>query len=385
MPEGLHAFRIDKISAWSLRAPLSVPVATSFGVMRDRPAVFLRIEDAFGAAGWGEVFANWPVAGAEHRVNLLIDDLAHLVVGRTWQNPAEMLRTLAATTRIRALQCGEPGPFRQVIAGLDIAAWDLVATRMGVPLCNALSDRPASHIAAYASGIHIAHAPEMIGKARTTGFRSFKVKVGFGGTAERDALRDCADTLLPGETLCADANQAWSLAEATEVLSAIGQLGLRWMEEPIAADAPLRDWEALASSGVPLAAGENFAGFAEFERHISAGALRYVQPDVCKWGGVSGNLAVARHVLDKGCVYCPHFLGGGIGLLASAHVLAAAGGPGALEVDVNPNPLRDLIVDTPSHISNGMWTLSNHLGLGLGFNAFPDKLRSFITLHREIQ
>ena len=46
-----------------------------------------------------------------------MDDLAHIVLGRTWESPAEMLLTLEATTRIRALQCGEPGPFRQVIAG----------------------------------------------------------------------------------------------------------------------------------------------------------------------------------------------------------------------------------------------------------------------------
>lgn len=384
MLENVPPFRIDRISAWSLRAPLTAPVETSFGVMRDRPAVFLRIEDASGAIGWGEVFANWPVAGAEHRVNLLIDDLAHLVLGRTWQNPAEMLHTLEAMTRIRALQCGEPGPFRQVIAGLDIAAWDLVSTRCGVPLSGMLSESPASRVAAYASGIHIANSASAIEQARAFGFRSFKVKVGFGSIDESKMLSDCASLLSPNEVLCADANQAWSLSEASDFLAAIEPLGLRWMEEPIAADASLLDWKALAKIGVPLAAGENVAGFAEFERHIGAGVLRYVQPDVCKWGGVSGNLAVARHALESGQIYCPHFLGGGIGLLASAQVLAAAGGGGSLEVDVNPNPLRDLVVATPSHVSDGLWTVSARPGLGLGFEQLPQELEGFVTLHREI-
>jgi L-alanine-DL-glutamate epimerase-like enolase superfamily enzyme len=383
MHENGLSFRIDRISAWSLRAPLTAPVATSFGVMRDRPAVFVRIEEASGAVGWGEVFANWPVAGAEHRVHLLMDDLAHIVLGRTWESPAEMLLTLEATTRIRALQCGEPGPFRQVIAGLDIAAWDLVSTRSGVPLSAVLSDRPAARVAVYASGIHIANAAKAIESARAIGFRGFKVKVGFDSTLEPQALGDCMNLLQSTETLCADANQAWSVPEASAFLSKIAPLGLRWMEEPIAADGSLADWAELAKIGVPLAGGENVAGFADFDTQIGAGHLRYVQPDVCKWGGVSGNLAVAQQALQNGQIYCPHFLGGGIGLFASAHVLAAAGGAGALEIDVNANPLRDLVASSQAHIADGHWTLSARPGLGHGFRSLPEELESFVTLHRE--
>ena len=46
---------------------------------------------------------------------------------------------------------------------------------------------------------------------------------------------------------------------------------------------------------------------------------------------------------EKGKTFCPHYLGGGIGLLASAHLLAAVGGDGWVEVDANDNPLRDAL------------------------------------------
>ena len=260
-----------------------------------------------------------------------------------------MSQTLERITHIRSLQCGEPGPFRQVIAGLDIAAWDLVSNRVGMPLCKVLSDAPARRVAAYASGIHISKAAREIEHSREIGFLSFKVKVGFNGIAECGALVSCLQALRPAETLCADANQAWSLPEAQEYLSGTDLQGLKWIEEPIAADAPLADWKSLAQNGIALAAGENISGVTDFKRHIAVGALRYIQPDVCKWGGVSGNLRVAQHALSQGRVYCPHFLGGGVGLLASAHVLAAAGGEGALEVDVNPNPLRELIAEAQTY------------------------------------
>lgn len=61
-----HPVTITRIEAFAFRAPIKTPVETSFGRMSDRPAVFLRIEDADGAFGQGEVFANWPAAGAEH-------------------------------------------------------------------------------------------------------------------------------------------------------------------------------------------------------------------------------------------------------------------------------------------------------------------------------
>ena len=37
-------------------------------------------------------------------------------------------------TEVLALQCAEPGPFAQAIAGIDTALHDLVARRAGVPL-----------------------------------------------------------------------------------------------------------------------------------------------------------------------------------------------------------------------------------------------------------
>lgn len=379
MPE--RRFRVARIEAVAARAPIDTPVATSFGVMRNRPGVFVRVEDADGAFGWGEAFANWPAAGAEHRVNLLFDDLADLVMGRRFDDPPAMFAALSVETRIRALQCGEWGPFRQVIAALDIAAWDMVARREGMPLARALDRDAPLHVAAYASGIHIDAAPDVVERARKAGFRTFKVKVGFDAKADPGKVVALAATLAEGEQLLADANQAWDLPAAQDFLARSANARLGWMEEPIAADAPAADWQMLADGPVPLAGGENIAGEAEFDAALALGALSFVQPDLAKWGGVTGCLAVARKALAVGRVYCPHFLGGGIGLMASAHVLAAAGGPGLLEVDMNPNPLRDALADVTEAMSHGLWSLSDLPGLGI--ETLPEAILDRVT-HRRL-
>ena len=63
--------KLGRIEAFVFRAPIDTPVQTSFGIMRDRPAVFVRITDTDGAGGWGEIWCNFPTVGAEHRVRLV--------------------------------------------------------------------------------------------------------------------------------------------------------------------------------------------------------------------------------------------------------------------------------------------------------------------------
>ncbi|RIA47331.1 mandelate racemase/muconate lactonizing enzyme family protein [Dichotomicrobium thermohalophilum] len=371
--------KLNRIEAFVYRVPIEEPVATSFGIMRDRPAVFVRVEDSEGGHGWGEIFANWPAAGAEHRANLLARDVADTALGLPLTHPSDLYRALTARTHTAMVQSGEFGPFRQVIAGLDTAVWDLFARRAGLPLCRFLDAGAAMRVPAYASGIALRGAEPVIAGARAAGFWAFKVKVGFDTANEAEEINRLSGTLTEGERLFADANQAWSGPEAANFLAGVADGALGWLEEPLPVDAPEEAWRTLAGhSHVPLAGGENIAGREAFEHVISEGLLSVIQPDVAKWGGVTECFAVARAALAARRTYCPHFLGGGIGLLASAHLLAAAGGDGLLEVDVNPNPLRATIASPATHVGDGTWTLD--AAPGLGVDALPDELARFQTL-----
>ena len=90
-----------------------------------------------------------------------------------------------------------------------------------------------------------------------------------------------------------------------------------------------------------------------------------IQPDAAKWGGLTMAARVARQALKAGRRFCPHYLGAGIGLLASAHLLAAVGGDGMLEVDINPNPLRDSFCGPVRDVADGRVTLGDEPGLGI--------------------
>lgn len=360
-----RSFQITRVEAIVLRAPLETPVVTSFGVMRDRPAVAVRIEDQQGAYGWGEIWCNFPGCGAEHRARLLETVIAPLIGGRTFTSPEQAFADLENGTRILALQTGEPGPLAQAVAGLDIALWDLVGRRAGKPLAEVIGGEKSDSVAAYASGIHLDGAVETVTRSRAeAGHRAFKIKVGFGRDRDLAAIAAVADSLGPGERLMIDANQAWDLETSLKMVAAIAEFDLDWLEEPLAADRPWEEWRRLAGAArCALAGGENLRGEAVFAEALSVFGV--VQPDACKWGGISGCLRVARAALAAGRRYCPHFLGGGIGLVASAHLLAAVGGDGLLEVDVNPNPLREALAEPFPVIAEGRLTLPDAAGLGV--------------------
>jgi L-alanine-DL-glutamate epimerase-like enolase superfamily enzyme len=218
----------------------------------------------------------------------------------------------------------------------------------------------------YASGLNPDRPSELAATRRNEGFRAFKLKIGFGRdrdlanvAAVRSALGDDVDLMV-------DANQAWSLETAIDMAEALEPFYIGWLEEPLRVDRPWAEWQALRErTNVPLAAGENLAGDAAFDAALAANVLKVVQPDLAKWGGFTRGIPLARRIVAAGVRYCPHWLGGGVGLLASAHALAAIGGGGVLEVDANANPLRSATCGPLGNISDGSSVLNNRPGLGI--------------------
>lgn len=363
---------IARLEAFVLRWPVQTPVRTSFGTMHDRPAVLVRVEDRDGAHGWGETWCNFPSCGAEHRARLIETVLAPLIVGRSFDSPAAAYREMSERTAVLALQSGEPGPIAQAIAGVDIALHDLAARRAGLPLWRQLAGATAAAEAArdvpvYASGINPDHPGASVQALRAAGHVAFKLKVGFGDDRDVANLAEVRAAAGDQAAVMVDANQAWQLEQATRMTRRLAASAPEWLEEPMPADRPWHEWQQLAAaSAIALAAGENALGDAAFDALIASRAVAVVQPDLAKWGGVSGVLAVIDRIEAAGLRYCPHYLGAGVGLLASAHVLAArAGADRWLEVDANPNPLRTLLCPPLATLRAGRIELSRSAGLGV--------------------
>lgn len=371
---------ISKLECWVFRAPIEAPVATAFGTMTHRPALFVRVSARDGAWGWGEVFCNFPQVGAEHRARLIDSIFAPLVQGSPSDDPPRLHERLEEQTRRMAIQCGEPGPFAQIISAVDQALWDLAGRRAGLPLWKLLSQgqEGGNRVRVYASGLGPDRVAETALRKKAEGFTAFKFKVGFAAEQDKANFADIRAALGNEAVVMVDANQAWSPVQAAQRIADLAPFNPYWVEEPLAADEPASQWQQLASQcGLPLAAGENLRGAGAFEEALAAGYLAFIQPDVAKWGGLSACRDVAQLAQSRNAVFCPHWLGGGIGLAASLHLRAAMGPEGYAEVDANPNPLREEVF-SPSP-RDGWVTLPDAPGLGVE----PDlaRLAPYLTAH----
>ena len=307
----MKPIQIASVEAFSFRVPVQTPIKVAFGTFRDRPLVLVP-------------------------------------------------------------QTLEVGPIAQVVAGLDIAVWDLAARKAGQPLHRLLSprtptDEPTS-VPVYTAGIN-PDAPERFATDRQAeGHRAFKLKTGFGHDMDVRNLRAMREVIGLKAILTCDANQSHALEAAKTFCRAIEPLNLSWFEEPLRVDAPAHDWLALAqASTTPLAGGENFHD-RQFDEAIAAPVLQVLQPDVTKWGGITGSWKVASATVAADKRYCPHYFGGGISLMASLHLLAAAGGEGLLEFDCHPNVGREAVVGDLLPVRYGRVPVPQTPGLG----AVPD-------------
>jgi D-galactarolactone cycloisomerase len=371
------SFQVHQFDVFVFRAPADPPVQTSFGIMRDRPAVLVRLTDAEGNVGWGEIWCNFPTVGAEHRARMALAYCKPLVTEQAWMHPRDCFEELTRRFAVLAIQTGEYGPLHQIVAGVDTAMWDLFARRAGRPLWQLLAeggrsesdegvDAEAPPVQVYASGINPTGPDQLALQKRDEGYRAFKLKVGFGADRDLANLRLLRDALGGEATLMVDANQAWDFDEACRAGHRMAAFDLLWMEEPMRADQPAPRWKELAhAQPLTLAGGENLTGLPQFREFIAAEGLSIIQPDLGKWGGITACLEVARETAAAGKWYCPHWLGGGIGLVASMHLKTAVGGPGYVEVDANPNPLRELLAVPNFAVRDGAVRLSNAPGLGV--------------------
>ena len=358
---------IAAVEACAYRVPIQQPIKVSFGTFRDRPMVLVRIVDSDGAVGWGEAWCNWPAVGAEHRARL-VNDFAERLVGRTLATPDQAFHLLTRQLEVLVLQTLEVGPIAQAVAGIDIAIWDLFARKAGQPLNRFLGGAALASLPVYATGINPDQPEAFAAARRAEGHRAFKLKTGFGHALDVRNLRAMREVIGADDELCCDANQVLDVDAAIAFCHDVEPLRLAWLEEPIRVDAPAEAWRRLAAaSTTPLAGGENLQG-AQFDAACTDDVLGVIQPDVAKWGGITGNWQVARAAVAAGKRYCPHHFGGGVSLLASLHLLAAAGGSGRLEFDCHPNPGREAVLGDLLPVTEGRVPVPSGPGLG----AVPD-------------
>ena len=198
------------------------------------------------------------------------------------------------------------------MAAIDIGLWDLRARAAGLGLADLLG-RQRDRVPVYASGVNrhltLDELTEQVSRWVAAGHTRFKIKVGRPGLDE-DIERVAAVRRIigPGRLLMLDANQLWDLPTARRAAQALSPFDIFWLEEPLPAE-DIPAYAALrAAIGIPVAAGESLYTEAQFRDVLLAGAVDYLQPNVCRVGGITPFLRIARLARLFGVPVMPHLL-----------------------------------------------------------------------------
>ncbi|MEU4243578.1 mandelate racemase/muconate lactonizing enzyme family protein [Actinoplanes sp. NPDC026619] len=206
---------------------------------------------------------------------------------------------------------GRAGVVHMALSMVDIALWDLAAQRAGIPLWRLLGGT-AGDIETYNTdggwlNLSKTDVVRDLGALADQGWRRLKVKIGKPDWREdADRVRAVRHAIGPDLTLMCDANQRWDFSTANRMLPVLAEAGMDWFEEPVHADDVIAHQRLQAAAAFDIAAGESLYTYHAFANFIAADALRVIQVDVTRVGGVTEWLQIARHAAANGLRVVPH-------------------------------------------------------------------------------
>ncbi|HWE64692.1 MAG TPA: mandelate racemase/muconate lactonizing enzyme family protein [Chloroflexota bacterium] len=372
LPGRLSGLRIERIDTVALRVPLKRRYSGSAYSMVNRCTIITRLYTESGLVS--EVYTGDTDDEQDVIVRIIHEELAPALRGASAADPEGCWQRMQPATydilRDRGLAL-------QAIACLDTAIWDVFGKAVDLPLFRlwgaCREQLPLIVIGGY-YGLDHGQIAELMRGYRAMGMAGCKFKVG-GATPAEDAARVRAARTAAGDDfiLLVDANQGYGRAEAVEFARRVGDLGIRWFEEPCRWFNDRR-WmrDVRLATGMAVAAGQSEPTLHGVRDLIADGAV-----DVCNfdssWGG---GPTIWRKVAGLAAAF-------GVEMAhheepqVSAHLLASVPHGTYVECfDQDRDPIFwGLFANRPVS-STGMYTVPDRPGFGLALDAdFVERYR----------
>lgn len=334
---------------------------------------FVRITDAEGAVGWGQVSTY----NSDITATVLHRQVAPWVLGREFDDVD------ALTELVIEREHKFPGSYmKRALGGLDTAIWDLRGRLAEQPVAVLLGGTPGP-LRAYASSMRRDITPDAEAERFRRlqgehGFDAFKFRVAAEYGHDIDEWPGRTEAIVPAirralgddAALLVDANSGFSPGRAIEVGRMLEDHGVEHFEEPCPYWELEQTREVADALDVMVAGGEQDCELSTWRHMIELRAVDIVQPDILYLGGISRTLAVCRMARAAGLPVTPHAANLGLVTLFTMHLLRAIEGVGKyLEFSIEgPDyyPWQEgLFVTSPYRIDGGQVTVTDAPGWGI--------------------
>jgi O-succinylbenzoate synthase len=296
--------RLASVEVIPYALPFREPYVTARGRLERREMVLLRLRSDDGFLGLGEAVPLSLRAGAA--LSQIVEELEEL---------GEHDSLDEATLRDSALDLSAPARCAALTALLDLRG--RVASAEG-------SIAPAESEPVECNATLVAGEPEAVAAEATRwaedGFSTFKLKLGRGDDfGQVLAVREAVG---PRARIRIDANAAWDVETAKQVLKALEPLEVELAEQPVAT---LEEAAEVATwTSIPIAGDESIESRADAERALAMGACALTGVKLSKVGGPEAAIEIAE-VLPT---YLSSALDGPVGIAAAAQVAQTLGETG---------------------------------------------------------
>lgn len=312
--------RIKAVRSFIMHIPISSGrVADSTNSISHWGIVGACIETTDGLEGYGFTGTHAHLASDRLIASCIGDCYGPLLEG---EDATDIDRLWLKLARFPALQwVARAGIAHLALAAVDIALWDLRAKRAEMPLWKFLGGATIERLEAYNTDIgwlSLDKAALASGCARAVqsdGFRRLKIKVGHEDPmTDIDRLEIVRRAVGPNISIAVDANGKWDLPTCQRFCARAEPLDVFWIEEPMWYDDVASHEELAQATTIPIALGEQLYTADAFATFLKARAVKYVQPDVTRLGGITEyrvvadaayaqHLPVVAHVGDMGQVH----------------------------------------------------------------------------------
>ncbi len=356
--------QIERLTLRELRLPLKQPFEISSGTVKDRRIFLLQLREVSGLTAWSECVAgeepNYTAETVETAWLALREWIAPRVLGRKFSHPREIFPVLEKDFRGHLM----------AKAALEMGAWELAAQIQGLPLSRMLGGT-RTHIAAGVS-LGIQKSPALLVEqalaAQARGYRKIKIKIKPG--ADLPFVAAVREALGPHAPLMVDANNAYSLADAEQLVK-MDEFNLIMIEQPLAWDDIVRHAALQRRLRTPICLDESITGLAQAEDMVTLDAGRIINIKPGRVGGFTAAIAIHDFCAQHGIpVWCGGMLESGIG---RAYNVALASLPNfVLPGDLSPSDRyweRDIVTPEWTMSADGMVTVPlEKPGMGVTVN-----------------
>lgn len=346
--------------------------------------VFVMVRTDEGLTGLGEC----TLEGREQAVVGVVADFRRHLVGE----PVDDIRRLCR--QVTRGGYWESGPvISSGVGGVEMALWDLLGKRLGVPVAKLLGGPVRDRIPVYSNAWYFGSvtAEDFAESARETvalGYRGLKFdpfgsaefsidEKAMGRALERvEAVRQAVG---PDVSLMVEGHGRFGVESALRVARHLVRSDVRFFEEPT----PPGDDDAIArvahASSVPIAAGERAYDLRACQRLIAAG-VSVLQPDVVHLGGLAKMVAAAEICEAASVSLAPHNASGPIATAATLQVASMA--PTLLMQEMFA-PLdtewKDRVAAPPVRFADGYVELPTGPGLGVSLDPAEMALHPYVV------